>query len=248
VFDPGKSGAEQDIPKAMSLVFIYTWLGEIVVAFKLSVVRFVFDPGEKIFRYQTEEGPSLNPPKKYFEGPTVIVSGFLEVKPWLQRFSEDKNDGDSGSSSLVAVYFGDGYEAVFHKDPLEVFVKEKSGETHLGGADFDSRMVNHFTQEFTRKHMDIRGNPRALRRLRSACERAKRTLPSTAETTIETDSLFKGIDFYASITRARFEELRMALFRKCVEPVEKCLRDAKMDKSTVHDVVLVGGSTRIPKV
>ncbi|RVW87405.1 Heat shock cognate 70 kDa protein [Vitis vinifera] len=103
--------------------------------------------------------------------------------------------------------------------------------------------------EFKRKHKkDISGNPRALRRLRTACERAKRTLSSTAQTTIEIDSLYEGVDFYTTITRARFEELNMDLFRKCMEPVEKCLRDAKMDKSSVHDVVLVGGSTRIPKV
>nr|GMD12449.1 heat shock cognate 70 kDa protein 2 [Ipomoea batatas]GMD17445.1 heat shock cognate 70 kDa protein 2 [Ipomoea batatas] len=128
-------------------------------------------------------------------------------------------------------------------------VKATAGDTHLGGEDFDNRMVNHFVQEFKRKNKkDITGNPRALRRLRTACERAKRTLSSTAQTTIEIDSLFEGIDFYSTITRARFEELNMDLFRKCMEPVEKCLRDAKMDKSTVHDVVLVGGSTRIPKV
>ncbi|KAE8655424.1 Heat shock cognate 70 kDa protein [Hibiscus syriacus] len=84
--------------------------------------------------------------------------------------------------------------------------------------------------------------------IETACERAKRTLSSTAQTTIEIDSLYEGIDFYTTITRARFEELNMDLFRKCMEPVEKCLRDAKMDKSSVHDVVLVGGSTRIPKV
>ncbi|KAJ4819709.1 Heat shock 70 kDa protein [Rhynchospora pubera] len=128
-------------------------------------------------------------------------------------------------------------------------VKATAGDTHLGGEDFDNRMVNHFVQEFKRKNKkDITGNPRALRRLRTACERAKRTLSSTAQTTIEIDSLYEGIDFYSTITRARFEELNMDLFRKCMEPVEKCLRDAKMDKSTVHDVVLVGGSTRIPKV
>nr|AII99890.1 heat shock protein [Cicer arietinum] len=128
-------------------------------------------------------------------------------------------------------------------------VKATAGDTHLGGEDFDNRMVNHFVQEFKRKNKkDISGNPRALRRLRTACERAKRTLSSTAQTTIEIDSLYEGVDFYTTITRARFEELNMDLFRKCMEPVEKCLRDAKMDKSTVHDVVLVGGSTRIPKV
>ncbi|GFP96743.1 heat shock cognate 70 kDa protein 2 [Phtheirospermum japonicum] len=128
-------------------------------------------------------------------------------------------------------------------------VKATAGDTHLGGEDFDNRMVNHFVQEFKRKHKkDITGNPRALRRLRTACERAKRTLSSTAQTTIEIDSLYEGVDFYTTITRARFEELNMDLFRKCMEPVEKCLRDAKMDKSSVDDVVLVGGSTRIPKV
>ncbi|TKY64655.1 Heat shock 70 kDa protein [Spatholobus suberectus] len=95
---------------------------------------------------------------------------------------------------------------------------------------------------------DISTSARALRRLRTACERAKRTLSSTTQTAIEIDSLYEGIDFYSTITRARFEELNMDLFRKCTEPVEKCLRDSKIDKSRVHDVVLVGGSTRIPKV
>ncbi|KAK1320324.1 Heat shock cognate 70 kDa protein [Acorus calamus] len=128
-------------------------------------------------------------------------------------------------------------------------VKATAGDTHLGGEDFDNRMVNHFVQEFKRKNKkDISGNPRALRRLRTSCERAKRTLSSTAQTTIEIDSLYEGIDFYTTITRARFEKLNMGLFRKCIELVEKCLRDAKMDKSSIHDVVLVGGSTRIPKV
>ncbi|PRQ46097.1 putative Heat shock protein 70 family [Rosa chinensis] len=128
-------------------------------------------------------------------------------------------------------------------------VKATAGDTHLGGEDFDNRMVNHFVAEFRRKHKkDISGNARALRRLRTACERAKRTLSSTSQTTIEIDSLYEGIDFYSTITRARFEELNMDLFRKCMEPVEKCLRDAKIDKSQIHDVVLVGGSTRIPKV
>ena len=128
-------------------------------------------------------------------------------------------------------------------------VKANAGDTHLGGEDFDQRLMNHFVQEFKRKNKkDITGNPRALRRLRTACERAKRTLSSTAQTSIEIDSLFEGVDFYTSITRARFEELNMDLFRKCMEPVEKCLRDSKMDKSSVHEIVMVGGSTRIPKV
>jgi len=128
-------------------------------------------------------------------------------------------------------------------------VKSTAGDTHLGGEDFDNRMVNHFVAEFKRKHKkDLATNPRALRRLRTACERAKRTLSSSTQASIEIDSLFDGIDFYTNITRARFEELCADLFRNTMDPVEKALRDAKMDKSQVHDIVLVGGSTRIPKV
>ena len=128
-------------------------------------------------------------------------------------------------------------------------VKATAGDTHLGGEDFDNRMVNHFADEFKRKyHKDIRNNPRALRRLRTACERAKRTLSSTTEAKIEIDSLYEGIDFYSRITRARFEELCIDLFRSCLEPVEKALRDAKLDKSRINEIVLVGGSTRIPKI
>jgi len=128
-------------------------------------------------------------------------------------------------------------------------VKATAGDTHLGGEDFDNRLVNHFTQEFKRKHKkDLSSSPRALRRLRTACERAKRTLSSSAQTSIEIDSLYEGIDFYTSITRARFEELCQDLFRSTIEPVEKVLRDSKIDKSKVDEIVLVGGSTRIPKI
>ncbi len=128
-------------------------------------------------------------------------------------------------------------------------VKATAGDTHLGGEDFDDRMVNHFATEFQRKHKkDLRTSARALRRLRTACERAKRTLSSAAQTSIELDSLFEGVDFASSITRARFEELCADLFSRCMDPVERCLRDAKVDKHGVHEVVLVGGSTRIPKV
>jgi molecular chaperone DnaK (HSP70) len=104
-------------------------------------------------------------------------------------------------------------------------------------------------QEFKRKFKkDITSNARALRRLRTAAERAKRTLSTTAQTSLEIDALYEGVDFYTSITRARFEELCMDLFRKCMDPVERCLTDAKLSKGEIHDVVLVGGSTRIPKV
>merc|ERR1712100_205485 len=128
-------------------------------------------------------------------------------------------------------------------------VKATAGDTHLGGEDFDNRMVDYFKQEFRKKNKkDISDNARALRRLRTACERAKRTLSTTASTNIEIDSLYEGVDFHTTLTRARFEELNMDLFRKTMEPVEKCLRDSKLSKAQVHEVVLVGGSTRIPKV
>merc|ERR1711890_155215 len=128
-------------------------------------------------------------------------------------------------------------------------VKSTAGDTHLGGEDFDNRMVDHFVNEFKRKHKkDLSGNKRALRRLRTACERAKRTLSASAQANIEIDSLFEGIDFYTSITRARFEELCSDLFKGTLEPLEKAMRDAMMDKSSIDDIVLVGGSTRIPKV
>merc|ERR1711887_208663 len=110
-------------------------------------------------------------------------------------------------------------------------------------------MVDHFVDEFKRKHKkDLKGNKRALRRLRTACERAKRTLSASAQANIEIDSMFEGIDFYTSITRARFEELCSDLFKGTLEPVEKAMRDAKMDKSSINDIVLVGGSTCIPKI
>ncbi len=128
-------------------------------------------------------------------------------------------------------------------------VRSTAGDTHLGGEDFDNRMVDYFVQEFKRKHKkDIAPNVRSMRRLRTACERAKRTLSSSAQANVEIDSLFEGIDFYSAISRARFEELCSDLFRGTMDPVEKALRDAKLDKSQIHEVVLVGGSTRIPKI
>jgi heat shock 70kDa protein 1/2/6/8 len=128
-------------------------------------------------------------------------------------------------------------------------VKATAGDTHLGGEDFDNRLVEYFTTEFKRKfRKDMTENQRALRRLRTACERAKRTLSSSTQAHIEIDSLFEGTDFNSVITRARFEDLNIDYFRKCMEPVEKVLKDSKLSKAQVHEVVLVGGSTRIPKV
>jgi len=124
-----------------------------------------------------------------------------------------------------------------------------AGDTHLGGEDFDNLLVNHFKGEFKRKNkVDISDNKKSMRRLKTACERAKRTLSSGSTASIELDSLFDGIDFFTSITRAKFESICMNLFQKCIDPVQKVLTDAKMSKSQVDDIVLVGGSTRIPKV
>jgi len=131
-------------------------------------------------------------------------------------------------------------------------VRATAGDTHLGGEDFDNRLVEYCVAEFKKKHKaDITGSPRALRRLRTACERAKRTLSSATQASIEIDSLFDGIDYSTTITRARFEELNMDYFRKCMDPVEKVLADSEkygIGKSGVDEIVLVGGSTRIPKV
>ena len=128
-------------------------------------------------------------------------------------------------------------------------VKATAGDTHLGGEDFDARLVEHFATEFKRKHKkDIKQNKKSMRRLKTAAERAKRTLSSTSQTTIEIDSLYEGIDFYTTITRARFEELCADVFRRAMDPLDKVIRDAKISKSDVDEVVLVGGSTRIPKI
>jgi heat shock protein 1/8 len=129
-------------------------------------------------------------------------------------------------------------------------VKATAGDTHLGGEDFDNRVVDFCMQDFKRKNRgkDLAGNNRAIRRLRTQCERAKRTLSSSTQATIEIDSLFDGIDFSCTLSRARFEELNMDYFRNSMGPVEKCLRDSGIDKRNIHEIVLVGGSTRIPKV
>nr|GEV22656.1 putative heat shock protein 70 family [Tanacetum cinerariifolium] len=128
-------------------------------------------------------------------------------------------------------------------------VKAVDGDTHLGGEDFDKYMVDHCVREFKRKYSkDLTGNQRALARLRSACEKAKRILSCTTQTTIELDCLHEGIDFSTIFTRAKFEELNMSLFEKCITTLDKCLTDAKMNKSQVDEIILVGGSTRIPKV
>ena len=128
-------------------------------------------------------------------------------------------------------------------------VKATAGDTHLGGEDFDRRLVEFFLEDFKRKHKtDPSESKRAMRRLQTASENAKKTLSSSTIATIEIDSLFEGIDYHATISRARFEDLCSDLFRKTFEPVEKVLQDSKISKSMIDDVVLVGGSTRIPKI
>jgi len=128
-------------------------------------------------------------------------------------------------------------------------VKATGGDTHLGGEDLDNELVTHLASEFMRKHgKDLRESQRALRRLRTACERAKRTLSSSVQAAVEIDSLYEGIDFYTSISRAKFEELCAPHFRKCIEIVIRTLHEAKIDKGKINEIVLVGGSTRIPKV
>ena len=124
-----------------------------------------------------------------------------------------------------------------------------AGDTHLGGEDFDNLVVDWAAGEFKKKtKLDLQSNPRALRRLRTSCERAKRNLSSATQATIEVDSLVDGQDLHLTITRAKFESLCDALFRKCMDPVDSVMKDAKMSKDKVHDIVLVGGSSRIPRV
>ncbi|KAK0260114.1 Heat shock protein ssb1 [Friedmanniomyces endolithicus] len=128
-------------------------------------------------------------------------------------------------------------------------VKATAGDTHLGGQDFDTNLLEHFKKEFQRKtKKDISGDARALRRLRTACERAKRTLSNGTQTTIEIDSLFDGEDLNANITRARFEEINAKAFNGTMQPVEQVLKDANFERSKVDEIVLVGGSTRIPRI
>jgi heat shock protein 1/8 len=128
-------------------------------------------------------------------------------------------------------------------------VKATAGDTHLGGEDFDNRMVDYFLQDFKRRFKkDMTKDNRSLRRLRTACERAKRTLSTSTQAHLEIDSLYEGIDFNTTITRARFEDLNMDYFRKCMEPIDKVIKDSKIAKKDVDEIVLVGGSTRIPKI
>ncbi|PRQ36866.1 putative Heat shock protein 70 family [Rosa chinensis] len=169
----------------------------------------------------------------------AIAYGLDKKAGWYSKRNVLIFDLGGGTLDVSLLTIGDG---VFE-------VKATAGDTHLGGEDFDTKMVNYCVVEFKRKHnFDVSGNSRTLRRLRNACEKAKRRLSFTTTTDIEIECLHQGIDFCVTFTRAKFEQLNLDFFNKCMEPVEKCLEDAKMDVGSVHDVVLAGGSSRIPKV
>merc|ERR1719171_2276162 len=152
----------------------------------------------------------------------------------------DKKSNMAGERNVVIFDLGGGtFDVSLLTIEDGIFeVKATAGDTHLGGEDFERK----------NRGKDLTGNNRAIRRLRTQCERAKRTLSSSTQATIEIDSLFDGIDYTCSLSRARFEELCMDYFRNSMGPVEKCMKDSGIDKKNVHEVVLVGGSTRIPKV
>ncbi|XP_070674990.1 heat shock cognate 70 kDa protein-like isoform X1 [Malus domestica] len=169
----------------------------------------------------------------------AIAYGIDRKAGWYSKRNVMIFDLGGGTLDVSLLTIGDG---VFE-------VKATAGDTHLGGEDFDNKMVDFCVEQFKKKHnLDVSGNSKALRRLRDACEKAKRRLSFTSATDIEIDCLYEGTDFYTTITRAKFEQLNMDFFNKCMEPVEKCLKDANMEVSSVHDVVLAGGSSRIPKV
>ncbi|RWR76767.1 heat shock cognate protein 2-like protein [Cinnamomum micranthum f. kanehirae] len=180
-----------------------------------------------------------------------VISIISEPTAAAIAYGLDNKVGSNGKKNVLIFDLGGGTfdVSILTIENCNFEVKATTGDTHLGGEDFDNRMVNHFIQEFKRKHkIDISDNPRAIRRLRTACERTKRTLSSMPQTTIQIDCLYDGIDFHSTVTCARFEELNMDLLKKCLELVNNCLIDAKIDKNSIDDVVLVGGSTRIPKV
>lgn len=162
---------------------------------------------------------------------------------------DKKNDGKE--KNVLIFDFGGGTHDVslLQLDGGLFEVKATAGDSHLGGEDIDNRIVDHVVQDFQRKHKrSFTDNARAVKRVKAAAERAKRVLSSSTSTSIEIDSLYDGIDYQLTLTRARFEELCMDIFRKAMNPVEQVLRDAKMSKGDVDEVVLVGGSTRIPKI
>ncbi|KAK9741044.1 hypothetical protein RND81_03G077700 [Saponaria officinalis] len=166
----------------------------------------------------------------------------------LDKTTSNKNDAKK--NVLVFDLGGGTFDvSVVKMKKGEIKVKAVSGDTHLGGGDFDDNIVKYHLDEFKRKFKkDTSDQPRVLSRLRSASEKAKRVLSSVTQTNIELDCLYEGIDFTSTLSRARFENLNVMFFKSCIDTVDKCLKDAKMEASDIDDIVLVGGSTRIPKV
>ncbi|XP_057753683.1 heat shock cognate 70 kDa protein-like [Arachis stenosperma] len=180
-----------------------------------------------------------------------VMSILNEPSAAAIAYGLDTKDDHEGIRTVFVFDFGGGTLdlTLLTIDKGNITVKIHGGDTHLGGQDFDAAMVEFFASEFQRKkRIDLRGNKRAICKLKDACEKAKRNLSSTMEASIELDSLHQGIDFYTSITRAKFEEINKKLFERCMELVHKCFEDSNMAKSSVDEVVLVGGSTRIPKL
>lgn len=163
----------------------------------------------------------------------------------------DKRHGEGEQNVLIFDFGGGTHDVSLITIEDGVFeVKATGGNTHLGGSDIDNILTDWCVKEFERKNKgtNIRSSDRAIRRLKTACESAKRTLSSSTQVTIDIDSLFEGIDFNVVLTRARLETLCDTIFRQTIEPVEQVLKDAKMSKDQIHEVVMVGGSTRIPKI
>lgn len=159
--------------------------------------------------------------------------------------------GHKGEQNILVFDCGGGTHdlSVLSIDDGVFEVKSTAGDTHLGGEDFDNLLVDYCIQEFKRKsRVDVSSNPRAVRRLRTACERAKRVLSTATQTNIEVDSLMEGNDFATTMTRAKFEQLCDSVFRRTVAPLDGLLRDAKLSKEEIHEIVMVGGSTRIPRI
>ena len=184
-----------------------------------------------------------------------VIAG-LEVKRIINEptagaiaYGLDKGD-DSEKNILIYDLGGGTFDITLLTIDEGIFeVKATAGNCHLGGEDFDTILVQYFSHDFKRKHKkDLSKNNRSLMRLRTSCENAKKTLSSSTQATIEIDSLFEGIDYTCNITRAKFEDLCGDLFRRTFEPVEKVMKDSGISKSKIDEIVLVGGSTRIPKI
>ena len=182
--------------------------------------------------------------------PTAAAMAYGLNNRKKMKKNEEKNNSSNEQHVLIFDLGGGTFDvSILGIDDGIFEVKATAGDTHLGGEDFDTRLVEHFMEEFKKKHKrDISGNKRAIKRLRTACERAKRTLSSSTQVSVEVDSLSDGIDFCTNLTRARFEEICSKLFRRTLEPVDRALRDAKLDKARIDEIILVGGSTRIPKI